>query len=59
MGIPSVRYQCESLLVDKRGTLIRINIRDSEAPVGNISLPMGGLEALRQIDVIIDDSRKK
>ena len=57
MDIPSVRYQCEALLLDKRGKLIRINIRDSEVPAGNISLPIGGLEALRQIDAILDDLR--
>ena len=57
MDIPSVRYQCEAVLLDKRGTLIRINIRDFEVPAGNISLPIGGLEALRQIDAILDDSR--
>ena len=57
MDIPSVRYQCEAVLLDKRGKLIRINIRDSEVPVGNISLPIGGLEALRQIDAILDDWR--
>ncbi len=57
MDIPSVRYQCEAVLLDKRGKLIRINIRDSEVPAGNISLPIGGLEALRQIDAILDDWR--
>ena len=57
MDIPSVRYQCEAVLLDKRGKLIRINIRDPEVPAGNISLPIGGLEALRQIDAILDNLR--
>ncbi len=44
-GVPTVRYECESQL----GTLVRINPRDPQVSLGGISLPIGGLEALRQI----------
>ncbi|MFK7822356.1 MAG: NAD-dependent deacetylase [Planctomycetaceae bacterium] len=45
-GVPTVRYECERRL----GTLIRINPRDIEVPADGISIPMGGLEALRRIE---------
>lgn len=45
-AVPTVRYECESQF----GTLIRINPRDPLVPAGGISVPLGGLEALKQID---------
>ena len=45
VAVPTVRRQCESV----RGTLIRINPRDPEAPHGSISIPLGGLDALTRI----------
>ena len=49
LAIPSVRYECEC----SSGILIRINPRESETPEGGISLPVGALKALQQIDAIL------
>jgi len=46
-AVSTVRMESESYLV---GTLIRINLRDTEAPEGAIVLPMGGKDALTKID---------
>lgn len=35
------------------GTLIRINPGEPQVPEGNISLPMGGLAALKAIDALL------
>ena len=56
-AVPTVRVNCESILDDRTGQLIRINVRDPETPQGNLSLPMGGLEALRDIDAIINPTQ--
>lgn len=48
-AIPSVRMFCERLS-HGRGTLVRINVRDSQVPDHEIGLPMGALEALEGID---------
>ena len=53
--VPSVRIQCEGLAVDHETTLIRINLREFDAPTDNVSLPLGGLAALQHIDAILDD----
>ena len=37
--------------------MIRINVRDPETPRGNVSLPLGGLEALQGIDDILEEMR--
>jgi len=44
--VPTIRHECESA----GGRLIRINPREPEAPAGAISLPLGALDALQQID---------
>jgi NAD-dependent SIR2 family protein deacetylase len=44
-AVPTVRYQCQRL----GGTLVRINPREPQGPVGTISLPMGALEALSSV----------
>jgi NAD-dependent SIR2 family protein deacetylase len=49
LAIPTVRDECEA-----RGqTLIRINPREADTPAGGISLPMGALEALSEIDALV------
>lgn len=45
-AIPTVRYASESI----RGTLIRINPRDSDGPQGTLSIASGALEALQAIE---------
>ena len=49
-AIPTVRHACER----HAGQLIRINPRDPETPPGGISIPLGGLEALDQINTAMD-----
>ena len=48
-AIPTVRRFSERLARDG-ATLVRINVRESEVPSGQIGLPMGALDALRAID---------
>jgi NAD-dependent SIR2 family protein deacetylase len=49
-AIPTVRSLCEEVAAQTGGTLIRINTREHDVPPGQISLPLGCLEALRAID---------
>lgn len=53
LAIPTVRHECEQ----RATTLIRVNPRESEIPdtyAGEaISLPLGALEAIQQIDAIL------
>ena len=51
--IPTVRMNSEGLADEQNDLLIRINPQDAKIPNGGISLPMGGLEALQRIDVVI------
>lgn len=46
LAVPTVRWTCER----SGGRLIRINPREAATPVGDISMPLGALEALRSID---------
>jgi NAD-dependent SIR2 family protein deacetylase len=55
--IPSVRNICEQLADETKGTLIRINPRDPQGPANTISIPLGGLEALRGIDELMTEGR--
>ena len=55
--IPSVRNICEQLADETKGTLIRINPRDPQGPANTISIPLGGLEALRCIDELMTEGR--
>jgi NAD-dependent SIR2 family protein deacetylase len=48
-AIPSVRHFCERVAAVRKGTLIRINVREPQVPAGGISLPLKALEALRGI----------
>ena len=47
-AVPTVRMQSERLLQAGAG-LVRINPRESQGPEGTISLPMGGLDALKAL----------
>ena len=49
-AIPTVRNACEEITRHHDATLIRINPRDPEVPAGQISLPLGALDALRALD---------
>jgi NAD-dependent SIR2 family protein deacetylase len=48
-AIPSVRHFCGHVAANKRGTLIRINVREPEVAPGGIGLALGALEALRAL----------
>ncbi|HVJ82294.1 MAG TPA: Sir2 family NAD-dependent protein deacetylase [Planctomycetia bacterium] len=48
-AIPTVRRECEA----RADILIRINPREAETPSGGIPLPMGALDALEGIDVLL------
>lgn len=50
LAVPSVRYETEC----QTGTLIRINPREPRTPPGGIPIPSGGLEALTQIDSLLE-----
>ena len=53
-AVPTVRYTSE----DSGGQIIRINLRDGDVPnrkqgEQHISIPMGGLQALKEIDKLM------
>jgi len=50
LAVPTVRYECEKA----GGNLIRVNPRDTDAPRGSIVIAAGAMEALQEIDRIID-----
>lgn len=51
-AVPTVRRFCEAVAGWKpRATLVRINLREPEAPAGHIGLPLGAQDALEQLDV--------
>lgn len=58
-AVPTVRMTSESMLQDERQVLIRINPRDTNVPEGQISLPLGGADAMRQIDAILSTTPQK
>lgn len=54
-AVPTVRLTSEHLLSAHgaeggEALLVRINPREPEVPAGHVAVPMGGLEALREID---------
>lgn len=53
VAIPTVRHFGEDLASRSRGTLLRINVRDPQAPPAAISLALGARAALAAIDQFI------
>lgn len=49
-AVPTVRNECDQI----GSRLIRVNPRDTEVPEGAISIPLGALEAIRRIDVLLN-----
>ena len=49
-GVPTVRLTSESIASTYDATLIRINTREPNVPPRQISIPMGALEALEEIN---------
>lgn len=52
-AIPTVRHFSEQIAQAFNGLLIRINIRESDAPSGHIGLPMGAKDALSAIAALM------
>jgi NAD-dependent SIR2 family protein deacetylase len=52
-AVPTIRHFSEQTARETGGWLIRINPRESEVPTGQIALPLGALEVLRAIDVVL------
>jgi hypothetical protein len=52
-AIPTVRNTCEDLSHQLKGTLIRIDPRESEGPPGQIHLPLGALDGPLAIQRIL------
>ncbi len=50
LAIPTVRRFGESLVARHNGTLVRINVRESEVADGHIGLALGARDALEEID---------
>jgi NAD-dependent SIR2 family protein deacetylase len=57
-AIPTVRRFCEQVARQTGGTLIRINLRESDVPAGHVALPLGALHALKEIDSRLDFTRR-
>ncbi|WP_435007857.1 SIR2 family NAD-dependent protein deacylase [Tundrisphaera lichenicola] len=55
-AVPTVRHFSERVAERSGGTLIRVNPRDSEVPIGQVSLPMGAREAIRAIEGLLSGS---
>jgi NAD-dependent SIR2 family protein deacetylase len=49
-GVPTVRRTCEAIARDCGATLVRINVRESNVPDGQIGLAMGAREALEALE---------
>lgn len=49
-GVPTVRRFSETLARRRGVTLIRINLREPEAPRGHLGLPLGARDAIAQLD---------
>jgi hypothetical protein len=53
-AIPTVRVTCQNAVRELGGTLIRINTREPDVPVGHVSIPMGALDALLALDARVN-----
>jgi NAD-dependent SIR2 family protein deacetylase len=53
-AVPTVRLTGEHLARRQGALLIRVNVREAEAPPGAISVAAGALEALTRIDAHLD-----
>jgi NAD-dependent SIR2 family protein deacetylase len=54
-AVPTVRAFCERLAVATDGVLIRINVRESDVPSGQVALPMGALAALEEVQARMEN----
>lgn len=56
-AIPTVRNTCENLSRQLKGTLIRINPRESEVPIGHVNLPLGAREGLLEVQRVLEPKK--
>ena len=49
-GVPTVRRACEGVARQGAGSLIRINLRESQVPAGDVGLAMGARAGLGALD---------
>jgi NAD-dependent SIR2 family protein deacetylase len=49
-SIPTIRRFCEQVAHQTNSSLIRINVRESEVPAGQVALPLGARDALQAIE---------
>jgi NAD-dependent SIR2 family protein deacetylase len=54
-AVPTVRVASEAIARTLRGTLVRVNPRDSEVPDGGIGLAAGALEALDALAPLVSE----
>jgi NAD-dependent SIR2 family protein deacetylase len=52
-AIPSVRWASKDAMRSHNATLIRVNVREADAPSGSINLPLGAQDALTRIDALL------
>jgi NAD-dependent SIR2 family protein deacetylase len=52
-AIPTVRHFSERAARQDGGTLVRVNVRESQVPAGHVGLPLGAREALERIDAAL------
>jgi NAD-dependent SIR2 family protein deacetylase len=52
-AIPTVRFTSERAAALRRGTLVRVNVREPEVPAGHVGLALGALEALEAIEALL------
>jgi NAD-dependent SIR2 family protein deacetylase len=53
-AVPTVRVTCQNAVRELGGTLIRINTREPDVPVGHVSIPTGALDALLALDARVN-----
>ena len=55
-AVATVRWECETVTQYENATLIRINPRDGNVPDGGITIKANALDAILEIDKMIDSS---
>lgn len=57
--LPTIRYESQRLATELDGTLVRINLREPEAPGGAVELALPALGALERIDAVLAPGFKR
>jgi NAD-dependent SIR2 family protein deacetylase len=52
-AVPTIRRNCEALAREEGASLVRINLRESEVPEGQVGIAAGAREALEAIDLAL------